>query len=79
MTVLAMQEGCAFVQLEDGRFGWVAAAKIASSFDADLSHQRKVNYVINDSNYWTKDGWREWILANASDFPDYVVEAARNG
>lgn len=79
MVVLALQEGCAFVRVEDGRYGWVAAAKIAASFDAELSHQRKVNYVINDSNYWTAEGWREWIMANASDFPDYVVEAARNG
>lgn len=77
--VLALQEGCAFVRVEDGRYGWLRLDRLVEVFDAKLSHQRKVDYVINDSNYWTADGWREWILDNAKDFPDYVVYAAQNG
>ncbi len=79
VSVLATQEGCGFVRVEDGQYGWMRLDRLAVSFDAKLSHQRKVDYVIHDSNYWTADGWREWIIQNADDFPDYVVEAALNG
>ena len=79
VTVYAVQDGRAFVRAVDGRYGWALLQRLVEHFDPELSHQRLVNYIINDSSYWTADGWREYIIANASDFPDYVVLAAIYG
>jgi|GEM_PF-5778983 len=76
LTIYALENGRAFVRVVDGRWGWAKLERLAVQFDAQLSHQRKVDYVIDHSEYWTADGWREFIIANAGDFPDYIVQIA---
>jgi|GEM_PF-5180081 len=77
VTVLAMEEDSAFVRVADGRYGWAHSQYLEEQFDETLSFERKRDYVISDSSYWTAPEWTSFILDNADEFPAEVVAAAQ--
>lgn len=77
VTIYAIENGGAFVQVSDGRYGWTVLRLLTEKYDEELHHQRLVDYITREKKLWTSSYWRSFILDNADDFPAEVVTAAK--